>query len=84
MNIISTMNRVVVSVKYSSSPAVYQDGVLRIPSFVNNSGMKIPAAPNIAHLQCTISDCTFHLSVSGSDPVDNKLINNVHVLETYD
>ncbi|OMO69161.1 hypothetical protein CCACVL1_19637, partial [Corchorus capsularis] len=37
MKIISTMKRVVVSVK-------------------------IPAAPNIAHLQCTSSACTFHLN----------------------
>jgi len=51
----STMNSVVVSVKYSNSPAVYHEGVLRIPIFVRNSGMKIPAAPNMAHLQCTSS-----------------------------
>jgi hypothetical protein len=45
---------------------------LRIPAFVRASGMKIPAAPSIAHRQCTISDCTNHLSNSGSDPAINK------------
>ncbi|KAG9146308.1 hypothetical protein Leryth_008005 [Lithospermum erythrorhizon] len=69
MRINSTTNNVVVSVKYSCSPAVYHEGVFRMPIFVRNSGINIPAAPNIAHLQCTSSACAFHLKVSGSDPV---------------
>ncbi len=65
---ISTTNTVVESVKYVASPAVNHDGVLRIPAFVRASGMKIPAAPSMVHQQCTISDCTNHLSNSGTDP----------------
>ncbi|KRX32160.1 hypothetical protein T09_10381, partial [Trichinella sp. T9] len=61
------MKSVVVSVKYSCSPAVYHEGVFRMPIFVKNSGMKIPAAPNIAHRQCTSSACVFHFRLSGSD-----------------
>ncbi|MFS7943943.1 hypothetical protein Hanom_Chr06g00506221 [Helianthus anomalus] len=72
MKISSMMNSVVLSVKYSCSPAVYHEGVFRIPILVRNSGMKIPAAPNIAHLQCTSSACTFHLKVSGSDPTTQR------------
>nr|AFK42484.1 unknown [Lotus japonicus] len=67
MKMSSTMKRVVVSVKYSCSPAVYHEGVFRIPIFVRNSGMKMPAAPNIAHLQWTSSAWTSHLRLSGSD-----------------
>lgn len=72
MKMSSTMNRVVVSVKYSNSPAEYHEGVFNIPIFVKNSGMKIPAAPNIAHRQCTSSACWFHLKLSGSDATQNK------------
>ncbi|GER56387.1 2-nonaprenyl-3-methyl-6-methoxy-1,4-benzoquinol hydroxylase [Striga asiatica] len=70
MRISSTMKSVVVSVKYSCSPAVYHDGVLRIPIFVRNSGMKMPAAPSIAHLQWTSSACWFHFKLSGSDALE--------------
>jgi hypothetical protein len=68
MRMSSMMKRVVVSVKYCCSPAVYQKGVLRTPILVRNSGMKMPAAPSIAHRQCTSSACTFHRRLSGSDP----------------
>lgn len=69
MKMSSIMKSVVLSVKYSCSPAVYHEGVFRMPIFVKNSGMNIPAAPSIAHLQCTSSACWFHLRLSGSDPV---------------
>ena len=69
----STTKSVVVSAKYSCSPAVYHDGVFRMPSLVRSSGMKIPAAPNIAHLQCTSSACWFHFRLSGSDAVSFSL-----------
>jgi hypothetical protein len=72
MRMSSMMKRVVVSVKYCCSPAVYQKGVLRTPILVRNSGMKMPAAPSIAHRQCTSSACTFHRRLSGSDPAHTE------------
>nr|GMC48824.1 subtilisin-like protease SBT5.6 [Ipomoea batatas] len=37
---------------------------------INSMTKKIPADPNIAHLQCTISACWFHFKLSGSDAVN--------------
>ncbi|GLT34783.1 hypothetical protein SLA2020_092790 [Shorea laevis] len=44
------------------------------PDLVRNSEMKILAAPNIAHLQCTSFACTLHLRVSRSHPVQENPI----------
>nr|GME03288.1 hypothetical protein T11_8782 [Ipomoea batatas] len=37
---------------------------------INSMTKKIPADPNIAHLQCTVSACWFHFKLSGSDAVN--------------
>jgi hypothetical protein len=79
MRMSSTTKSVVVSVKYSCSPAVYHDGVLRMPILVRSSGMKIPAAPSIAHRQCTSSACTFHRKLSGSDPATRSAAKSIKV-----
>ena len=74
MKISSMMKSVVLSVNYSCSLGVYHEGVFGISILVRNLGMKILAAPNIAHLLCTSSVCTFLFNVSGSDPIVHTLI----------